>query len=69
MFVTRVIGIMNITSGKREYEDAMNISLNVPSPSKSVVKHQLPTHQSMRGTNTVSKTFIILIPVLSGLNI
>ena len=53
IFVASVTGIRMITSGNKAYDVETKMSLKLPSPSKSVVRHQLATHQSIRGTITV----------------
>ena len=44
--------IKNRGMGAREYEVATNTSLKEPSPSKSVVRHQLEMHQRIKGKPT-----------------
>ena len=47
-----VEGMIKSGIGVRQYEAAMNTSLKLPSPSNSVVRHQLATTKSIKGTIT-----------------
>ena len=49
-----VEGITIIGTGAREYAHAIKISLKLPSPSKRVVRHQLPTTQRKKGASTAA---------------
>ena len=53
-FVSAVETITRIGNGNSAYEVEMKMSLKLPSPSKSVVKHQLDTTKRKNGMSTIA---------------